>query len=357
METAVIILSVVFVVIFIMVGVIRGFLIIPQKEAVVIERLGKYYKTLKEGMHVIWPMIEKPREFHWKYRITDDEEKLRKGYPMTSKIDLREQIYDFPKQKVITKDDIITVIDALLYFQIIIPEKAVYETANLPEAIEQLTKTTLRDVFGGLKLNECLASRKRINQMLHVSIDETCEKWGIRVNRVVIKEINPPADIRDAMEKEMRAEQEKKAQLLQAEAQGEARIREAKGIRAAAILKAQGEKQAAITKAEGEKQAAILRAQSEREKSILHAEGKAVGKLRMLMAETEIIEEIAQSISKTKGDSVHYLLTLRNLETLRDMIAGGDKKVIYLPYETSGILSSIGALKDIASTSMDGVKQ
>jgi regulator of protease activity HflC (stomatin/prohibitin superfamily) len=242
------------------------------------------------------------------------------------RIDLREAVYDFPKQNVITRDNVGTEINALIYFQVIDPLKAVYEIENLPQAIEKLTQTTLRNVIGELDLDETLTSRDTINSKLRIILDEATNKWGVKVNRVELQDINPPRDIREAMEKQMRAERDRRARILEAE-----------GLKRAQILEAEGAKESDINRAEGQKQAEILR-----------AEGSAQAKVRIAQAEAEAIEKIAQSIAKDNPvAATHYLIAQKYLETLQTMTEGDKAKTIYLPYEATGVLSSLGGIKDL----------
>ena len=310
---------------FVIIWVFAGFKIVQQSETMVIERLGKYSRTLSSGINVILPIIDKPREIMWRYVKEDfDGRKIVRSQTMT-RIDLRETVYDFPKQNVITKDNVVTEINALLYFQVIDPVKAVYEIANLPDAIEKLTQTTLRNVIGDMDLDQTLTSRDTINSKLRAVLDDASNKWGVKVNRVELQDINPPHDIRDAMEKQMRAERDRRAKILEAE-----------GTKAQLALEAEGRKTAEINKAEGEKQAQIL-----------IAEGQAQARLRVAEAEASAIEAITKSIKATKSDPINYLVAIRYIDTLKDMVSGKDNKVIYLPYEATGVLSSIGGIKEL----------
>jgi len=310
---------------FVIIWVFAGFKIVQQSETMVIERLGKYSRTLSSGINIILPIIDKPREIMWRYVKQDlNGKNIIRSQTMT-RIDLRETVYDFPKQNVITKDNVVTEINALLYFQVIDPVKAVYEIANLPDAIEKLTQTTLRNVIGEMDLDQTLTSRDTINSKLRAVLDEASHKWGVKVNRVELQDINPPHDIRDAMEKQMRAERDRRAKILEAE-----------GTKAQLALEAEGRKTAEINKAEGEKQSQIL-----------VAEGQAQARLKVAQAEAAAIEAITTAIKATKSDPINYLVAIRYIDTLKDMVSGKDNKVIYLPYEATGVLSSIGGIKDL----------
>ena len=194
---------------------IKGIKIVQQSETIIIERLGKYSTTLKSGLNIIVPFIDKPREIIWRYSKEGPMGNTLIHYSKEDRIDLREAVYDFPKQNVITRDNIVTEINALIYFQIMDPVRAVYEIANLPQAIEKLTQTSLRNVIGEMDLDDTLSSRDTINSKLQEILDDATNKWGVKVNRVELQDINPPLDIRAAMEKQMRAERDKRATILE----------------------------------------------------------------------------------------------------------------------------------------------
>lgn len=312
------------VVLFVLIFAMAGLKIVQQSQTMIIERLGKYNRTLKSGINIIWPIIDKPREIVWRYTYEDAYGNTRTIYKHKSRIDLRETVYDFPKQNVITKDNVGTEINALIYFQITDPKRAVYEIENLPQAIEKLTQTTLRNVIGELDLDETLISRDVINNKLQAILDEATNKWGVKVNRVELQDINPPDDIRTAMEKQMKAERDRRAKILEAE-----------GLKRAQILEAEGVKEAKINQAEGEKQSKILRAQ-----------GEAEAKIKVAEAEAKAIQMITDAIS-TKADPTNYLVAIKYIDTLKDMVSGKDNKVVYMPYEATGILSSVGGIKEM----------
>jgi len=311
--------------IFVIVFATMGFKIVQQSETMVIERLGKYNRTLDAGINIIWPIIDRPREIMWRYLKEGIDGRNIILKTTVNKIDLRETVYDFPKQNVITKDNVVTEINAILYFQLTDPVKAVYEISNLPDAIEKLTQTTLRNVIGDMNLDETLTSRDTINGKLRAVLDDATHKWGVKVNRVELQDINPPHDIRDAMEKQMRAERDKRAKILEAE----------------------GEKQSQILQSEGLKLAAINRAEGEKQSQILRAEGEAQARIRTAEGEAEAIEKITKSVASTKGDPVNYLIAMRYIDTLKEMVSGKDNKVVYLPFEATGVLSSIGGIKEM----------
>jgi regulator of protease activity HflC (stomatin/prohibitin superfamily) len=304
---------------------IRGFKIVQQSETMVVERLGKYHRSLSAGINIIWPIIDQPREIMWRYVKEDTGGRNLVQKKSVSRIDLRETVYDFPKQNVITKDNVVTEINAILYFQVTDPVKAVYEISNLPDAIEKLTQTTLRNVIGDMNLDETLTSRDVINGKLRAVLDDATHKWGVKVNRVELQDINPPHDIRDAMEKQMRAERDKRASILTAE-----------GAKQAQILSSEGEKSADVNRAEGEKLARILR-----------AEGEAESRIRIAEAEAAAIRKITEAVGSAKSDPVQYLIAMKYIETLSQMVSGQDNKVVYVPYEASAVLSSVGSIKEL----------
>jgi regulator of protease activity HflC (stomatin/prohibitin superfamily) len=313
---------------FVIIFALAGFKIVKQSETIVIERLGKYNKTLPAGINIIWPVIDRPREIMWRYVREGIDGRNFVIKRSVSRIDLRETVYDFPKQNVITEDNVVTEINAILYFQIMDPVKAVYEISNLPDAIEKLTQTTLRNVIGDMNLDETLTSRDTINARLREVLDEATNKWGVKVNRVELQDINPPHDIRDAMEKQMRAERDKRAKILEAE----------------------GEKQSQILRSEGLKLAAINNAEGEKQSQILRADGQAQARIRTAQGEAEAILKITESITSTKGDPVNYLVAIRYIDTLKEMVSGKDNKLVYIPYEATGVLSSIGGIKDMLNS-------
>lgn len=294
----------------------ESLIIVSQSETMVVERLGKYHATLKPGINVIIPFIDRAKVIV----------ALSRGrYIYTGKIDLREQVYDFDKQNVITKDNVQTQINALLYFQIVDPFKAVYEINNLPNAIEKLTQTTLRNIIGELELDETLTSRDTINSKLRIVLDDATNKWGIKVNRVELQDITPPESVLQAMELQMQAERNKRATILTSE----------------------GEKAAEILKSEGEKQSTINRAQAEKEKEILRAEGEAQARIRRAEAEAEAIRRVTDAVKDTKTNPANYLLARKYIDMLNEVASGDKTKTVYLPYEATNLMGSIGGIKDL----------
>ncbi len=311
-------------IVLVVVFVAKGVIVVQQAEVVIIEFLGKYSRTLESGLNFIIPVIESPRGVSWKITQKGFDGQTYSYIKERTKIDLRESVFDFPRQSVITKDNVSISINALLYFQIVDPKSAVYEIQNLPEAIEKLTQTTLRNLVGQLDLDETLVSRDKINVELRAILDEATNKWGVKVNRVELQDIIPPSDIQSAMEKQMKAERDRRAAILEAE-----------GLKKSAILKAEGEKEAAINQAEGLKQAKILK-----------AEGFAQARLIEADAEKEAIRRIQEAFNGT-GQPDKYLIAMKYLESLKEIASGKDNKVVYMPYEATGILSSIDGIKQM----------
>ena len=289
--------------------------IIPQSETKIIERLGKYYDTLQPGINVIIPFIDRCKPI-----VT----MIRGRYVYSSSIDLREQVYDFDKQNVITKDNIQMQINALLYFQIVDPFKAVYEINNLPNAIEKLTQTTLRNIIGEMELDQTLTSRDTINTKLRAALDDATNKWGIKVNRVELQDIIPPSSVLQAMEKQMQAERNKRATILTSE----------------------GQKQAAILQSEGEKTSTINRAEAAKQQEILRAEGEAQARIRKAEAEAIAIGKITEAVGVSTNPA-NYLLAQKYIQMMQELAQGDKTKTVYLPYEATNLLGSIGGIKDL----------
>ena len=289
--------------------------IIPQSETRIIERLGKYYATLKPGVNIIIPFIDRA-----KVVVTQQ----RGQYFYSSTIDLREQVYDFDKQNVITKDNIQMQINALLYFQIVDPFKTVYEINNLPNAIEKLTQTTLRNIIGEMELDQTLTSRDTINTKLRGVLDDATNKWGIKVNRVELQDITPPSSVLQAMEKQMQAERNKRA----------------------AFLTSEGDKQSQILQSEGDKAATINRAEADKQQAILRAEGEATARIRKAEAEAIAIAKITEAVGKSTNPA-NYLLAQKYIQMLNEVAQGDKTKTVFLPYEATNLMGSIGGIKEL----------
>lgn len=297
----------------------KTIVIIPQSETKIIERLGKYYAMLSPGINLIIPFIDRAKEIV----------SLRSGrYVYTNTIDLREQVYDFDRQNVITKDNIQMQINALLYFQIVDPFKAVYEINNLPNAIEKLTQTTLRNIIGEMELDQTLTSRDVINTKLRAVLDDATNKWGIKVNRVELQDITPPESVLSAMEKQMQAERNKRATILTSE----------------------GQKQSAILQSEGEKTSTINRAEATKQQAILFAEGEATARIRKAEAEAIAIQKITDAVGSSTNPA-NYLLAQKYIQMMQEVAQGDKSKTVYLPYEATNLLGSIGGIKELFTPS------
>jgi regulator of protease activity HflC (stomatin/prohibitin superfamily) len=293
-------------VLFVIIIALSSIKIIKQATVGVVERLGKYHKTAEQGINVIIPFIDRFRAI----------------------IDLREQVVDFPPQPVITKDNVTMMIDTVVYYQITDPFKVTYEISNAILAIENLTATTLRNIVGDLELDETLTSRDLVNTKLRSILDEATDKWGIKVNRVELKNIRPPQDIQNAMEKQMRAEREKREAILIAE-----------GQKTAAILEAEGQKQAAILNAEAIREAAIREAEGLRQAQILKAEGEAQAILTVQKAFADSLIMIKEAQADNK------VLALKSLEAIKDLAEGQATKLI-IPSDLAGLAGVFAALKE-----------
>ncbi|MBE6132973.1 MAG: SPFH/Band 7/PHB domain protein [Erysipelotrichaceae bacterium] len=278
--------------------IIKSIIIVPQANTVIVERLGKYAKTLEAGFHIIVPIIEKKANV----------------------VSLKEKVADFPPQPVITKDNVTMQIDTVVYFQITDPKLYTYGVERPMSAIENLTATTLRNLIGDLELDQTLTSRDTINQQMRSILDEATDPWGIKVNRVELKNILPPRDIQEAMEKQMRAERQKRE----------------------AILQADGEKQAAILSAQGEKEAAILRAEAKKTAMIKEAEGQAEALLRVYEAQARGIE----LINNSNPNSAY--VTLKGFETL-EKVANGQATKLIIPSEIQNVTGLLASLKEVVS--------
>jgi regulator of protease activity HflC (stomatin/prohibitin superfamily) len=302
--------------------VTKSFKIVGQAEVLVIERLGKFNRVARSGFNVLIPFIERPRPIDVRYFEADVNGVKKITAGSTARIDLREQVLNFPSQPVITKDNVTIDIDAVLYYRIADPQKATYSIQNLPYALETLTRTTLRNIVGDMELDQTLASRDLINKKMREVIEEASIGWGVDVTRVELQAIEPPRDIQQSMELVMRAERERRAAVTNAEAS-----------KRAAILEAEGQREAQVRKAEGEKEAAVLRAQ-----------GLAEARLAMANAEAETLQRIANSLPD--GQAAMYLLGLKYLEALPH-VTQGKGSTIFLPAEATGVLGALGGMKEL----------
>jgi regulator of protease activity HflC (stomatin/prohibitin superfamily) len=268
--------------------------IVPQASVMLVERLGRFSRVAASGLNIFVPFIDKPRAVYW-----------TNSRGAVTSIDLREQYIDLPPQPVITRDNVTIHVDSVVYWQVTDPIKAVYEMNDLVGGLVQLTITGMRAVMGDMDLDHTLSQRDQINSKLRIILDEATDKWGVKVTRVDVKNINPPEDVRVTMEKQMTAERNRRALVLQAE--------------------------------EGEKQS-----------NILQAEGLAQARLRQAEAESQAIAQVAEAM-KEHGNPAQYLITTRYIESLRDMTKSNNAKVIFMPVETSSMLSAVGSLKEMFS--------
>lgn len=300
--------------------VTKSIKIIGQAEVMVIERLGRFNRLGRSGFNVLIPFVERPRTIDVRYFSTDVNGAKRISSGSTARIDLREQVLNFPSQPVITKDNVTIDIDAVIYYRVADPQKATYAVQNLPYALETLTRTTLRNIVGEMELDQTLGSRDTINRRMREVIEEASIGWGVDVTRVELQSIEPPRDIQQSMELQMRAERERRALVTGAEAS-----------KRAAILESEGQREAQVRKAEGEKEAAILRAQ-----------GLAEGRVAMATAEADAIKRIADALPD--GQVAMYMLGLKYLEAL-PQLTQGKGSTIFLPTEASGVMGALGGMR------------
>ena len=293
-----------------------GVHIVQQSECMIVERFGSFSRVMTSGFNLVIPFVEIARPLYW----------LNNGMMVrTSRIDLRETVLDVPEQAVITKDNVSITIDALLYIQITDAIKATYEIANLPMAVSQLAQTTLRNVIGEMELDETLASRDVINSKLKTILDEATDKWGTKVNRVELKDITPPREIQLAMEKQMQAERERRAKVLDADGDRQARIMRSEGMKAEEINLAEGEKEARVRRAEGESSAI---------RQVADAKKDALNSVKTMLDSSAL--------------TAQFLIATNYLETLAKFESGeGDK--VFIPYEASTALGSLGTIKELMS--------
>ena len=279
---------------------VKSIKVVRQSEVYIIERLGKFHKVADAGLTIISPFVDRVR----------------------SVVNLKQQTMDVPPQGVITKDNVTITIDTVVFYKVTDPAKAVYEIQSLKKGIEYLAITTIRDIVGKMDLDSTFSSRDMINEELRAILDEATDQWGCKIDRVEIKDITPPADIRDAMEKQMNAERNKRAQILQAE----------------------GERQSAITLAQGKKEAAILEAEAEKESKIRRAAGEAEAIKKVAEARANEINLVYGAMMNSHPDDT--LVQLKSLEALKD-IANGEANKVFIPFEATSTLSSLGAIKEV----------
>lgn len=300
--------------------IVKSVKIIGQAEVMVVERLGRFHRVARSGLNILIPFLERPRPLDVRFFDSDVTGLKRVTSGSTTRIDLREQVLNFPSQPVITKDNVTIDIDAVLYYRVADPQKATYAVQNLPYALETLTRTTLRNIVGEMELDSTLASRDEINRRMREVIEDASLGWGVDVTRVELQAIEPPKDIQQSMELQMRAERERRAAVTNAEATKRAAILEAEGVRESQVLRAQGEKDAAV----------------------LRAEGLAQARLAMAEAEQEALRRIAAALPD--GEAAMYLLGQKYLDALPHL-AQGKGSTIFLPSEAAGLMSALGGLR------------
>jgi regulator of protease activity HflC (stomatin/prohibitin superfamily) len=299
-------------------ALITGIRIVPQAKVMVVERLGKFHHVAHSGLNLLIPFFDSPRAI---------EMRTGNRFMRSNLVDLREQVMGFETVQVITHDNVTMEVGSVIYYQIVDPAKALYQVENLALAIEQLTMTNLRNIMGGLTLDQTLTSRETVNTKLRMVLDEATEKWGVKVTRVELREIEPPQAIKEAMAKQMTAERERRAEVTKAE-----------GDKSAAILQAEGEKISRILRAEAERDAEVARAEGHKRAVVLEAEAKAEA--------TRLVFEAVHS-----GRATPEVLALRYLETLQELGKGNNK--VFVPYEASAALGSVGMLKELFSKEGD----
>ena len=309
------------------------FKVVSQNQVMVIERLGRFNRKAESGLNILYPFIDRPRMLTSRYVIEDANGLKRVITRQSAYVDLREQVLDFPRQSVITADNVAMEINALLYYRIVDPIKAVYEIANFAEAIEKLTQTTLRNVVGELTLDDTLSSRDRINARLLTILDEATNSWGVDVTRVELQDIMPPPEIRQTMELQMTAERQKRAELLNAEA-----------AKQSAILQAEGKATARVRDAESQRDAEILDAEGRANAAEAIARGEAKARLLSAEAETQALKMMTDVIGQEAA--IQYMIGQKYLRSLEKM-ADGQATKTFIPYEAAGALGAVGSLKEM----------
>jgi len=296
--------------VFLFIVILASLRIIRPWQKALVERLGRYQRTADSGLTMLVPFIE---------RLT--------------RVDMREQVVDVPPQEVITADNVVVTVDAVIYYEVTDPVKVVYNVKDFRLAAVKLAQTNLRNVIGDFTLDKSLTSRESINTKLREVLDDATDKWGIKVTRVELQRIEPPRDVTDAMHKQMRAERERRAMVL-----------EAKGIKEATINKAEGDRQARILKAEGEKQSAILRAEGEAEAIERVAKAERFKKIAIAEGEAQAVKNVFSAIHE--GDPTNDLIAIKYIEALQ-VIAQGKANKVFLPYEVSSVMASIAGIAEL----------
>ncbi|PFG10417.1 MULTISPECIES: SPFH domain-containing protein [unclassified Marinobacter] len=301
----------------------KGLVIVRQSEVMVIERLGSFNRILESGVNIIIPFIERPRAITM-IRYVRTGQDYQTVISDEARIDRRETVMDFPGQPVVTTDNVTVSINGALYYQIIDPRRAVYEVANMSQAVEVLAKTTLRSVVGKMELDKLFESRAEVNNAIQAEMEEPASKWGVKLTRVEVQDISMPEEVEEAMRLQMAAERKRRATVTEAE-----------GEKTAAIAKAQGQREAAILNAQGDKESAILRAQGEQES------------IRLVLSAIGDSEDNKQTV-------IGYLLGQSYIKVLPNMAKDGER--VFVPYESSALLGSMGMFRDLAGSPEDAVR-
>jgi len=329
-----ILISLLFIVIvtIILIAVI-GFITVPQGMKYTVERFGKYTKTLEPGWRFVLPLFE----------------------TISNKVDIREQVKDVPPQEVITKDNAMVKVDGVIFYKVLDAEKATYKVTDLDGAIEQLTITNIRSVMGSMDLDDILSKRDEINEKLLEVVDEATDPWGVKNTRIEIKDITPPLDLVESMGRQMKAERDKRAAILEAEGQRRAAVEKAEGEKRANILKAEGSKEAAILEAQAHKETEILKAEARQQADILYfetlkesANHQAYAREKIAAAEAKATEMISQAIMNGDIQAINYFIAIKYIEALQNIASAENQKLIMMPLEASNLIGSISGISDIA---------
>ncbi|RKZ36475.1 MAG: SPFH/Band 7/PHB domain protein, partial [Gammaproteobacteria bacterium] len=298
-----------------------------------VERFGKYTKTLEPGWRFVLPLFE----------------------TISNKVDIREQVKDVPPQEVITKDNAMVKVDGVIFYKVLDAEKATYKVTDLDGAIEQLTITNIRSVMGSMDLDDILSKRDEINEKLLEVVDEATDPWGVKNTRIEIKDITPPLDLVESMGRQMKAERDKRAAILEAEGQRRAAVEKAEGEKRANILKAEGSKEAAILEAQAHKETEILKAEARQQADILYfetlkesANHQAYAREKIAAAEAKATEMISQAIMNGDIQAINYFIAIKYIEALQNIASAENQKLIMMPLEASNLIGSISGISDIA---------
>ena len=304
-------------ILFVAVTLFRSVVIVGQGMEYTVERFGKYKETIKPGLHLLFPFFDR----------------------IGRRLSLMEQVLDVPSQEVITKDNAMIGVDGVVFFQILDAARAAYEVQNLQYAILNLTITNLRTVMGSMDLDELLSQRDHINSRLLTVVDQATSPWGVKLTRIEIKDIRPPADLIDSMGRQMKAERDKRASILEAE-----------GARQSAILKAEGARQAEILKAEGEKQKRILEAEGLKEAAFREAEARE----RSAEAEAKATQVVSDAIAKGSPQALNYFIALKYTEALKQIGSAPNQKLVLMPLEAASVIGAIGGIAELTKQAMQG---